>query len=58
MLLICIKSILNILRKQDFSEELIENHLGISYDLHLQNMAQYNVWKLSQQLHLNLNSCK
>jgi hypothetical protein len=40
-----------------FSEELLENELGISFDLHTNNLALYNLWKVSQPLYNTLNSC-
>ncbi len=40
-----------------FSEHLIVTELGIPFDLHRNNMALYNSWKLSQPLFNQLNSC-
>lgn len=40
-----------------FSEELLANELGISFDLHTNNLTLYNLWKVSQPLYNTLNNC-
>jgi len=40
-----------------FGEELLETELGISFQQHTINANEYNLWKLTQPIFINLNTC-